>query len=58
LPDEAIVVACCGHARPDLATVAFDDGREALHGTAAIAYFKSQGRGPFGDVEERARNTT
>jgi hypothetical protein len=56
LDDPTIVSACCGHARPDLATVAFSD-REALHGEDAIAWFRAKGCGPFGDLEQRARNT-
>jgi hypothetical protein len=55
---DAVVSACCGHARSDLATVAFADGREALHGEAALAYFQDRGCGPFGDLDQRRRNTT
>jgi hypothetical protein len=58
LNDPTIVSACCGHARPDLATVAFGDGREPLHGHAALRYFAEAGCGPYGDVNERARLTT
>jgi hypothetical protein len=36
-----------------------DDGQEqTLYGEDALAFFRSRGVGPFGDVSERARNTT
>jgi hypothetical protein len=57
LDDPTIVSACCGHARPDLATVAFADGRPALHGAEAIRYFKSHNCGPHGSLAERLPNT-
>jgi hypothetical protein len=54
----AVVSSCCGHQRPDLATVAFADGREALHGEAALSFFVEHGCGPVGSLDQRARNTT
>jgi hypothetical protein len=55
---DAVVSACCGHARPDLATVVFADGRAALHAEDAIRFFAERGCGPSGDVSERRVNTT
>jgi hypothetical protein len=57
---EGVVSACCGHARPDTAHVVFvgDDGTErSLYSEDALAFFRSCGVGPFGDVAERVRNT-
>jgi hypothetical protein len=58
---EGVSAADCGHGRDDHAWVVLvdDDGTEqTLCGTEALAFFRSRGVGPFGDVNERARLTT
>jgi hypothetical protein len=37
--------------------VAEDGSEKTLYGKEALAFFRSRGVGPFGDVSERARNT-
>jgi hypothetical protein len=54
---DAVVSSCCGHGVDRRATVCFSDGREALHGADALAYFAEHGCAPHGSHEERARNT-
>ncbi len=56
LDDPTIVSTCCGHARPDLATICFSD-RETLHGQAALDWFAEHDWGQFGSIDQRARNT-
>jgi hypothetical protein len=59
---EGVEAACCGHGRDDhaLAVLLDEDGNatESLYGEEALAFFRSRGVGPFGDIRERARNTT
>ena len=58
---EGVSAADCGHGRDDHAFVVLvdEDGAEqTLYGEQALALFRSRGVGPFGDVAERARNTT
>jgi hypothetical protein len=58
---EGLGSACCGHGRDDhaLAVLVDEDGNatDSLYGEEALAFFRSRGVGPFGDVSERARNT-
>src|SRR5438876_3305055 len=59
---EGVSAAECGHGRDDhaYAVLVDEDGiaMETLYAEAALAFFRSRGVGPFGDVAERARNTT
>jgi hypothetical protein len=58
---EGVSAADCGHGRDDHAFVVLvdEDGAErTLYAEAAIEWFRAQGVGPTGSLEERARLTT
>jgi hypothetical protein len=57
---EGVSAAECGHGRDDHAWVVLvgEDGSEStLYAEEALAFFRSRGVGPFGDVNERRVNT-
>jgi hypothetical protein len=59
---QGVEAACCGHSRADhaMAVLVGEDGNatETLYGEEALAFFRSRGVGPFGDINERRVNTT
>jgi hypothetical protein len=59
---EGVEAACCGNGRDGHAMVVLVDeagvATETLYGASALELFRARGVGPFGDVAERARNTT
>jgi len=59
---EGVGSACCGHGRDDHAMAVLVDeagnATETLYGEEALAFFAAHGCGPFGSLDERARNTT
>jgi hypothetical protein len=55
-----VSAAECGHGRDEHALVVLvdeDGNAKTLYGEDALAFFRSRGVGPFGDINERARNT-